>query len=172
MRFQLLCVPAIIAAAPVHAEDFLTLQQAQSLLFPGATFTSQDFVLSDEQISQLIKETQAPIWRRQIKVWRASSGGWFFLDQVIGRDDRITYAVGLDSSGGVKGVEILTCLQKYDGIRRPDWLAQFVGQHYGKSDLLNQIATISGSTLSTTHITEGVKRVLATYGLFMAGKSS
>ena len=98
--------------------------------------------------------------------------GWFFLDQVIGRDDRITYAVGLDSSGGVKGVEILTCLQKYDGIRRPDWLAQFSGKHYGKSDLMNQIATLSGSTLSTTHITEGVKKVLATYALFMAGKAS
>jgi hypothetical protein len=37
---------------------------------------------------------------------------------------------------------------------------------------MNQIATLSGSTLSTTHITEGVKRVLATYALFMAGKVS
>jgi FMN-binding domain len=172
MRFQYFCIPAIVAAAPVHADDFLTLQQAQALIFPGAEFTPQDFVLSDEQIAQLIKETQAPIWRRQVKVWRASTGGWFFLDQVIGRDDRITYAVGLDGSGAVKGVEILTCLQKYDGIRRPDWLAQFVGKHYSPSDLLNQIATISGSTLSTTHITEGVKRVLATYALFMPGKTS
>ncbi len=172
MRFQYLCVPVIVAAAPVHADDFLTLQQAQALIFPGAAFTPQDLVLSDEQIAQLIKETQAPIWRRQVKVWRTSTGGWFFLDQVIGRDDRITYAVGLDSSGAVKGVEILTCLQKYDGIRRPDWLALFVGKHYGPSDLLNQVATISGSTLSTTHITEGVKRVLATYALFMAAKPS
>lgn len=129
-------------------------------------------MLNDDQIAQLIKETQAPIWRRQIKVWRSSTGGWFFLDQVIGRDDRITYAVGLDSSGGVKGVEILTCLQKYDGIRRADWLGQFAGKRYSKSDLMNQIPTISGSTLSTTHITEGVKRVLATYALFMAGKAS
>ena len=172
MRYQFLFVPAIVAAAPVYAEDFLTLQQAQTLIFPGAEFTPKDFVLSDEQIAQLIRETQAPIWRRQVKVWRTSTGGWFFLDQVIGRDDRITYAVGLDSSGGVKGVEILTCLQKYDGIRRADWLAQFAGKHYTQSDLLNQIATISGSTLSTTHITEGVKRVLATYALFMAGKIS
>jgi FMN-binding domain len=168
----MLCVPAIVASAQVMAEDFLTLEQAQTLIFPGAQLTPSDFVLSDEQIAQLIKETQAPIWRRQVKVWRVSSGGWFFLDQVIGRDDRITYAVGLDSSGGVKGVEILTCLQKYDGIRRPEWLAQFVGKHYSKSDLMNQIATLSGSTLSTTHITEGVKRVLATYALFMTPKVS
>lgn len=172
MRFQFLCVPALIAAAPVYAEDFLTLQQAQELIFPGAQFTPKDFVLSDEQIAQLIKETQAPIWRRQVKVWRTSTGGWFFLDQVIGRDDRITYAVGLDSSGSVKGVEILTCLQKYDGIRRADWRAQFVGKRYGNADLMNEIATLSGSTLSTTHITEGVKKVLATYALFMAGKVS
>jgi hypothetical protein len=169
----LLCVPAIIASAPVLAEDFLTLQQAQALIFPGAQFTPSDFVLSDDQIAQLLKQTEAPLFRRQVKVWRVSTGGWFFLDQVIGRDDRITYAVGLDRTGAVKGVEILTCLQKYDGIRRPDWLAQFVGKQYSnESDLLNQIATISGSTLSTTHITEGVKRLLATYALFMAQRAS
>jgi hypothetical protein len=174
MRFQfLLCVPAIVASAPVVAEDFLTLQQAQALLFPGAQFTPSDFVLSDDQIAQLLRETQAPLFRRQIKAWRVSSGGWFFLDQVIGRDDRITYAVGLDANGAVTGVEILTCLQKYDGIRRPDWLAQFVGKQYSNNaDLMNQISTISGSTLSTTHITEGVKRVLATYALFMASRKS
>src|SRR5579872_449237 len=101
MRFELsLCVPAIIAAAPVaaHADNFLSLDQAQALMFPGATFTPSDFVLSDDQMTQLIKETQAPLFRRQVKVWRVSSGGWFFLDQVIGRDDRITFAVGLDAS--------------------------------------------------------------------------
>lgn len=172
MRFQLLWVPALVAAAPVFAEDFLSLAQAQALMFPGAQLTPRDFVLTDEQIAQLIKETQAPIWRRQVKVWHASTGGWFFLDQVIGRDDRITYAVGLDSSGAVKDIEILTCLQKYDGIRNAAWRAQFVGKRYEPSDLMNQIATLSGSTLSTTHITEGVKRVLATYALFMAGKVS
>jgi len=176
MRFQLsFCVPAIIAAAPVpvHADNFLTLEQAQALMFPGATFTPSDFVLSDDQMTQLIKETQAPLFRRQVKVWRVSTGGWFFLDQVIGRDDRITFAVGLDATGAVKDVEILICLQKYDGIRRPDWRAQFVGKQYSsKADLMNQIATLSGSTLSTIHITEGVKRVLATYSLFMQPKVS
>jgi hypothetical protein len=171
MRFQFaLCVPAIVIAAPAYAEDFLTIEQSQALIFPGAQFTPSDFVLSDDQIARLIGDTQAPIWRRQIKVWRVSTGGWFFIDQVIGRDDRITYAVGLDSAGAVKGVEILTCLLKYDGIRRQDWLAQFVGKRYSKADLINQVGTISGSTLSTTHITEGVKRVLATYALFVAPK--
>src|SRR5690242_4022977 len=107
MRFELLFLPAIVVSAPAAAEDFLTVPQAQALIFPNATLTPSDFVLSDAQIATLKKETGVPLWRRQIKLWKVSTGGWFFLDQVIGRDDRVTYAVGLDAQGAVKGIEIL-----------------------------------------------------------------
>jgi FMN-binding domain len=174
MRFEFFfAVPAIVVACtPAFSEDFLTVSQAQTLMFSAAQFTPSDFVLSDEQITVLMQSVPGRLWRRQIKAWRVSTGGWFFVDQVIGRDDRITYALGLDKDGAVKGVEILTCLQKYDGIRKPEWRAQFVGRRFGKLDLVDQISTISGSTLSTTHITEGVQRMLATYALFLAPKSN
>jgi hypothetical protein len=172
MRFEFLfAAPAIVVAcAPAFAEDFLTVSQAQAQIFSAAEFTPADFVLSDDQITALMQTVPGRIWRRQVKAWRVSTGGWFFVDQVIGRDDRITYALGIGKDGAVKGVEILTCLQKYDGIRKPEWRAQFAGRHFGKLDLQDQISTISGSTLSTTHITEGVQRMLATYALFLAPK--
>lgn len=173
VRFEFFCLApvAIVAAAPVLADDFLSVEQAQQLMFPGAQFVAADFVLSDAQLELLKTKISTRVWRRQVKAWRVSSGGWFFLDQVIGRDDRITYAIGLDKDGAVRGVEILTCLPKYDAIRRPEWRAQFTGRRYGKLDMLDQISTISGATMSTTHITEGVQRMLATYALFVAAQA-
>lgn len=170
MRFEFICLApmAIVASSPVLAEDFLSVEQAQQLIFPGATLTPADFVLTDAQLGVLGSKISTRVWRRQVKAWRASTGGWFFIDQVIGRDDRITYAVGIDGDGAVRGVEILTCLPKYDAIRRPEWRSQFAGRRYGKLDMLDQISTVSGATMSTTHIAEGVQRMLATYALFVA----
>ena len=171
MRFHLLYVPALIAAAPVHAEDFLTLQQAQALIFPGAEFTPQDFVLNDDQIAQLIKETQAPIWRRQIKVWRALPGaGSSGSGHRSRRSDHVRRRTRqLRGRQGCRDPHLPAEVRRHPQSR----LARAVCR-----EALQQIRsdepdpTISGSTLSTTHITEGVKRVLATYALFMAGKAS
>lgn len=172
MRFEVLFYPisALVASYPVFAEDYLSLEQAQALIFPSAQLTPHDVILSDDQIGALTREIGHPLPRRQVKVWSTSTGGWFFLDEVFGRDDRITYALGLDEHGVIKGIEILRCLQRYDGIRNPQWRAQFVGKRHTESNLVDQISTISGSTLSTTHVTEGVLRLLAVYARILAPK--
>lgn len=170
MKFELLFVPALFAAAPSFSEEYLTVPEAQALIFPGETLSTADFVLDDAQIAALGKMASGPLPRRQVRVWRASSGGWFFLDQVIIKGDRIIFAVGLDASGAVKGVEILACLELYDGIRRAEWRGQFLGKTHGRTELLDQIKSVSGSTLSTNAITTSVKRILATHVLFLASQ--
>lgn len=168
MRFELLFLPALVVSAPALGEEYLSVAEAQALIFPNASFTPGDFVLTDAQMAALVKATGAPLMRRQVKAWQVSTGGWFFLDQLIIKGDRVVYAVGLDATGAIKGIEILACLQLYDGIRRPQWRAQFTGKSYDKVDALNHISSISGSTLSTSQITQGVKRLLATHALFLA----
>ncbi|HWK52127.1 MAG TPA: FMN-binding protein [Steroidobacter sp.] len=168
MRHELLFIPAIVVSAPALADEYLTLQQAQAQIFPGQTLTDSHFVLDDGQISALVKQTGAPIARRQVRVWKVSDGGWFFLDHVIVRGDRIVYAVGLDARGAVQGIEILACLPLYDGIRQPAWRTQFIGKDHGKAQSLDHIKSVSGSTLSSNNITLGVKRMLATHALFLS----
>jgi hypothetical protein len=170
MRARLFLVPAL-AFAPLRARayDFLTQEQAQALLFPKARLTPAQFVMTDAQVVALQRAAEgAPIWHRTVKVWKVSTGGWFFIDQVLGREDRITYALGLDSAGKVTGIEILVCDGGYTQVREPAWLAHFAGARLGDGSLSTQVPIISGVTLSSEHVIEGVRRLLAVHALFLA----
>ena len=92
--------------------------------------------------------------------------GLVVLDHVIGKHLYIDYTVALDTSGKVKRVDILTYRESYGGeVRESGWLGQFVGKTNGSQlHTGGDIRNISGATLSSLHVTEGVKRVLATYG--------
>ena len=137
-----------VATTPVHAVRFMTVEQSQRLSFPSATHF--------EEIGPLV-------WNVRDE---GQTKGKYVIDHVIGKHLYIDYAVALTPSGGVHAVEILQYRESYGGeIRSPSWLAQFVGKTSGSSLKINgDIRNIAGATLSSTHITEGVKRVLAAYG--------
>ena len=144
-------VPAAVvmsAGSSAYAVQYLTVPQAQRQAFPSASFT----------------EVQAG------RIWRAESGGhlagFFIFDRVIGKHLYIDYAVALDSTGRVIRVDILQYRESYGGeVREPGWLAQFVGKTSASPlKVGGDIRNISGATLSSQHVTEGVKRILATYG--------
>jgi len=132
-----------------YAVQYLSIPEAQKLAFPSAT----RFV-----------ETQAG------RVWKAQAGdrviGQFVFDRVIGKHLFIDYAVALGPGGQVQRVEILQYRESYGGeVRQGSWPAQFIGKTRGSSLELNRdIRNISGATLSSLHVTEGVKRILGLYG--------
>ncbi len=148
--FRMTLPTAVVAsiASPAYAVVYLSVEAAQKLAFPSAT----RFVENGGT------------------TWKAQAGdklvGLFVVDHVIGKHLYIDYAVALDPSGRVLRVDILQYRESYGGeVREPGWLAQFVGKT-GSSALKvgGDIRNISGATLSSLHLTEGVKRVLATYG--------
>lgn len=165
-------VPAIIVpaavSAPAFAVQYLTLEQAQQLLFPQAgRFVSQPLRLTSEQARFVEQYARVRMRGAEQPVWRVEAGGrhigWFVLDEVYGKHEFITYAVALDASGAVTGVEILDYRETHGGeVRNPQWRAQFTGKRYGAGlQLGEEIRNISGATLSCKHIAEGVRRVLA-----------
>ncbi|WP_375786049.1 FMN-binding protein [Bradyrhizobium sp. Pha-3] len=148
VRYTLPAAAIVSAASPAYAVQYLSIEEAQKQAFPSATnFT----------------EVQAG------RVWKAEAGGkvagFFIFDRVIGKHLFIDYAVALTPGGAVHKVEILQYRESYGGeIRSPSWLAQFVGKTGGSALKINgDIRNISGATLSSTHVTEGVKRILAAY---------
>jgi FMN-binding domain len=148
VRYTLPAAAIVSLAAPAYAVRYLSIEEAQKTAFPSAHFT----------------EVQAG------RVWKAEVGGrvagLFVFDRVIGKHLYIDYAVALSPSGAVQRVEILEYRESYGGeIRSPSWLAQFVGKTTGSALKINaDIRNIAGATLSSTHLTEGIKRVLVAYG--------
>jgi hypothetical protein len=169
-RFFLLPVGALAIIAPAHATVYLSLAQAQQLMFPGANFTPDFRNITPEQAAAIEKASGVAVRSRALQLWRVSTGGWFIADEVLGKHEFIPFALGLGAGGAVKSVEILEYRESYGSqIRNPAWRNQFTGKAHGAALTLNQdIQNISGATLSSRHITDGVKRLLATYAITIA----
>jgi Na+-translocating ferredoxin:NAD+ oxidoreductase RnfG subunit len=170
-HFHLLPVAALTIAVPAHATVYLTVEQAQALMFPGASFTPAFLTLTDAQVAAIEAASDTSVRDRNVRAWRASSGGWFIADEVIGKHDYIPFAVAIDADGAVKSVEILEYREAYGGeVHNPKWLAQFAGKKEGNALADGEsIKNISGATLSSKHVTDGVRRLLATYAIVLAG---
>ena len=173
MHKALICLslPALAAPAlPAYAVQYLTLEQAQRALFPeAAAFRETRILLTAEQRAAIEKASRVRVRVPELNAWRVESAGktlgWFLLDEVYGKHEFITYAVALDHSGAVRGIEILDYRETHGGeVRNANWRAQFVGKRAGAPlELDNDIKNISGATLSCKHIADGVRRLLASY---------
>ena len=170
VEFYLLPAAALVIATPLRAEVFLTVEQAQGVIFPGASFTKDFRTLSNAQAAAIEEASGANVRNRALQAWRVSNGGWFIIDEVVGKHDFIPIALGLNADGSVKAVEILEYREAYGGeVRNPKWLAQFTGKKNGaRLELAGDIQNISGATLSSKHITDGVRRLLATHAAVLA----
>jgi Na+-translocating ferredoxin:NAD+ oxidoreductase RnfG subunit len=85
------------------------------------------------------------------------------LDDVVGKVELISYAVGLSPDARIMQVEILTYRESHGfEIRNAAWRRQFAGKSAGdKLSVGDGIGNISGATLSSTHVTDGVRRIAA-----------
>ncbi len=161
---------ALVATAPAYAIQYLSISDAQKLMFPEASEFKENFIrFTPNQIASIGRISGEKVPVRGQQIWKALEGdstvGYFILDYVIGKHLVIDYAVALEPDGRVRQVEILEYRESYGGeIRGKDWRKQFVGKTTASPLQLNgDIINISGATLSCRHVTEGVKRVLAVY---------
>jgi len=89
--------------------------------------------------------------------------GRVIVDSVIGKFEQIDYAVAVDATGKVLAVEILVYREGHGSeVRMPAWRNQFVGKTAADPVRIGaDISNISGATLSCTHLTDGVHRLVA-----------
>lgn len=173
-RSFIVSLPAglLLTSAPVSATVYFTGDAVKRALFPGATrFVDRSITLSKEQMRSIAKAAATRVTAARVVAMDAYSAsgklGTLFVDKVYGKHEFITYAVALDTGGAVRGVEIMDYRESYgDQVRLPKWRAQFTGKRYGQPLAIDkQVKNISGATLSCVHVTEGVRRLLATYAL-------
>jgi len=168
--FTLLSAAMLATPSAVHATSYLTVEQAQAAIFPGEPLRPAFRQLTPAQIDQIKRASGAAPLSATLRAWHASGGGWFVVDQVVGKHEFITFALGLDRTGAVKSIEILDYRESYGGqVRDPRWRAQFAGKRAGQPlQLGREVKNISGATLSSQHVTDGVRRLLATYAIVLA----
>ncbi|MBS0432833.1 MAG: FMN-binding protein [Proteobacteria bacterium] len=171
MKWQpFLGAPLAALSVSAYATQYFTVEQAQARMFPGAKLAHVPLQLDDAIRGQLHDASGIHEPFNEDGVWKVDGGGWFIVDKVVGKHEMITYAVSLTASGAVKDVEILDYRETYGyEVRKPEWRAQFTGKTAADPVKLGQdIRNISGATLSSKHITQGVKRVLALYLLVLS----
>ena len=158
---------ALSAPAPAFAADYLSADQAQASIFPEADrFEARELVLEADERRALEKRLALPVrerWSARLARRGEERLGVVVVDDVIGKVERITFAVGVGRDGAVRQIEILSYRESHGHeVRLPAWRKQFVGR--GPASALRvgeDIANISGATLSCRHVTDGVRRIVA-----------
>ncbi len=154
-------------AVTAHCEIYMTEHKAVDLIFPGQKMVKSQILLTSNQITLIEKLSDDSVKNKTITVWKNKNKDVVVIDRALGKHEMITYAVGITSKGKVKGIEILEYRESYGHeIKRDAWRNQFVGKDKTALFKLDKdIKNISGATLSSSHVTAGVKRVLESYDI-------
>jgi len=160
-------LPVAAIVMPAYAADYVTAEQAQKAIFPAAdAFQMYPVKLSDAQKDKI--KSMAGVRQRwdEQKTWRVEKDGklmgWFMVDDVIGKHEFITYGVGLSPDGHVLGLEIMSYRETHGGgVREASWRKNFTGKTLADPFKLDEdVPNISGGTLSSRNVLDGVKRLL------------
>jgi hypothetical protein len=104
-EFAFVALPISALVAPsAFAVQYLTVDQAQKAIFPGKTSSPAPVKLTSTQRKAIEQASGVRVLRDEQQVWRVSGGGWFIVDEVVGKHEFITYAVGLNADGSVKQI--------------------------------------------------------------------
>lgn len=152
-----------------HSKTYLTIEQAQQLIWGATALTPAPLELSPAQQKAIEQASKVRVRNTKINAWKTADNGWFIVDQVIGKHENIDLAVGLTAEGKVNGIEIITYRETYGfEIQNPKWRMQFHGKNYSTPLKLDgNITNISGATLSCAHVTDGINRLTHTWNLVL-----
>ncbi|TXS91971.1 FMN-binding protein [Parahaliea maris] len=171
-KFHLAPVMSAVVAVSAAAVDLQTVEEAGNKIYPDASLSPADFTIPSTDFAQLKREFDVPAFRPNVKAWRTQEGDWLFLDQVYGLADIVSYMVGINQAGEIVGLEILTCAEGFcDNLFTVEWRAQLSEARVGKWRPRDRVPIISGSTMSTTHVADGVKKMLAIHAAYLPGQN-
>lgn len=157
------------ALCPPNAEagQYLSIEQAEKAAFPDADrFEARILRLTPDQLRSL--DAVAAVRQRgevrQVDAWLGNKLlGTLYVDDVIGKVEWVTYALAVGADGTVRSLDILEYRETHGHeVRTPSWRKQFVGRRADTPfHFEDDIKNISGATLSCSHLTAGVQRLLA-----------
>ena len=161
-----------LGAAPAIAAQYLTVEGAQHAVFPEADLFVPLVPQLDAVQKQLIAARAGPQPAHgRLQIFLARQGdrlvGHVFIDEVIGRQDLITYALGIDRHGALRAPEILDYRESHGNeVRGRGWREQFASRNgLQQLNFGTDIKNIAGATLSSEHLTQGIRWLTALWDL-------
>jgi len=171
--YLIIGIATITAPIVAHAKIYVSIEQAQKILIPNKSLVKNPIIITEELQDKIRSASSIRYPFQGDRIWRAADGSWFIVDEVVGKHEMITYAVALNPSGAVTGIEILEYVESYGyEVAEANWRKQFVGKTAADPIKLNQdIQNIGGATLSCKHLTDGVKRVAVLYEIALKNQT-
>lgn len=165
-----ICLASQAPMGLVCAKKYISIDEVKQVMFSGEVFTQIELDIPIKVREQMRKESGVRYAFNQKMIWKSTSGSWLITDEVVGKHEMITYALGINAAGQIQGVEILEYNETYgDEIREKKWLQQFKGKHANETLRFNEdIKNISGATLSSKHVTNGVQRLMVLYREYLS----
>ncbi len=180
--FKALFILGLCAAAVLclfgrcsSAEELVKAEAALRVIFPSASsIEKREIILSQEQIDSVegsaeISFAGAHSWKIIVYILKDADAvaGYAFEDTVNGKWGPIHYLVGLNPEGTVLQTIILDYHEKRG---RPISKKRFLNQYKGKTIhdqvlLREDIDGITGATISSRSLTDGVRKILHIYEL-------
>jgi len=156
-----------------EAQVRLSKEEALSIQFPGAGVERETTFLTDEQQHEIQRTSRSKVESKLLTYYVARTQGRLdgvaFFETHTVRTMPATYMVVIDPDTSVRIVEVLAFHEPAD-YRPPErWLKQYRGRTMGDDLYLKRgIPNIAGATLSAHTISEGVRRILASYAVAVA----
>lgn len=151
----------IVSATQIH----ISLADIKQNFYPNEKLVPVVITVSEKVRDKMQDISSVRQTFKTENIYRTEKGDWLVIDEVVGKHELIKYAVGINKVGTIRQIEIMDYLESY-GYQVADskWRQQFVGKTAASPIKLNKdIDNISGATLSSKHLADGVKRVMIMY---------
>jgi len=157
---------AALAAGPLRAKVFLTVDEALRLAFPGCAVERRTVFLTPAQKTRTGELAKEEVKSALVNPYHATcdgkDGGTAYFDSHVVRTLPETLMVVIDPQGKVKRIEVLSFAEPEDYLPPNRWYGQFAGQGLGDDLALGRhIRNVTGASLTARATTEAVRRVLA-----------
>lgn len=171
LTLMLLCYSLSVWA---QAQTYYTKTEALKYLFAGSKKVSfEKKQLTPEQAKRIqgFLKTSDKIptdWTIYTGKTDDKVDGYVIIDNILGKEALITFAVNILPTGAIKEIEILVYRESHGGqVKNKMYRQQFVGKTLSDPIRNHQdITNISGATISSTNVAYGVKRALAVWQEF------
>ena len=136
------------------------------------TITAEKKTLTQEQQASLKRSLACdaikPDWTFYVSKSDDKTDGYAVIDHELGKMEPITFLTAFNADGSIKAVEILVYREPYGSeVHEKRFMRQFEGKKKGAPLKVGQdIQNMSGATISSRSVTNGVKRDLAVWNIF------